>query len=223
MLKDAAGNTPKELTTFEKKWRESVSSGDTKERMQELQLHQALPLEAKIKLTTEKIQCWYESFNGNMKKEPMKRYEKEYGRKQYVGTMAQDSKAREKVYLQNGCNGYDLKDPKSTPMGFWTEQDVLQAIGNYNIPIPSVYGDIRRKGNGELYCTGVKRTGCVFCMFALHMEPSPGRFQKLYHSHPKLYRYCMDNLGIGDVLNYVYKNCPDRTTAQKFSGQITLF
>lgn len=159
---------------------------------------------------------------GIMKKEPMKRYHREHGRKQYVGTMATDSKAREKVYLQHGCNGYDMKDPKSMPIGFWTEQDVLQALSKYQVQYPSVYGQIRQQGN-RLITTGVKRTGCVFCMFALQMEPRPNRFQRLYHSHPHLYKYCMDKLGIGNVLSYVFSRCPDRSVAEKFSRQITLF
>ena len=157
-----------------------------------------------------------------MKKEPMHRYTKETGRKSFVGTMATDSKVREKVYLQNGCNGYDLKDPKSMPLGFWTEQDVLQAIVSHHIDYPSVYGEIRRNNNGELYFTGVKRTGCVFCMFAMHMEPT-NRFQKLYHSHPRLYRYCMEKLGLKEVLDYVRTNCPDRSCAAKFTNQLSLF
>lgn len=136
--------------------------------------------------------------------------------------MATDSKAREKGYLQHGCNGYDLKEPKSTPLGFWTEQDILQALVEFKISYPSVYGQIRRNDHGEWYCTGVKRTGCVFCMFAMQMEPT-NRFQKLYHSHPKLYRYCMDKLGLKDVLDYVRLNCPDRACAGKFTNQITLF
>lgn len=351
---DAAGNTPAPLTVFEKKWRTTVSSGNIKERMDELKRLQSLPLTEKIAITETRVRCWYESFNSQvvvsfsggkdssvllwlvrrlfpdvpgvfcntgleypevikhvmvqknitvmrpkmpfhqvlkkygfplvskkvarginilrhptaknqnvyrlydqginrfgeqvngfriadrwrflvdapfecsdqccqiMKKEPMHRYTKETGRKSYVGTMATDSKAREKGYLQHGCNAYDLKEPKSTPLGFWTEQDVLQALVEFQVPYPSVYGQIRRHDNGEFYCTGVKRTGCVFCMFAMHMEPT-NRFQKLYHSHPKLYRYCMEKLGLKEVLDYVRLNCPDKACAGKFSNQITLF
>ena len=157
-----------------------------------------------------------------MKKEPIHRYQRETKRLPFIGTMAADSKNREKIYLQHGCNGYDLKEPKSTPLGFWTEQDILQAIGQYNIPYPSVYGKIR-KINGRLSCSGLKRTGCIFCMFAMQMEPAPNRFQKLYHTHPKLYDFCMDKLGIEDVLQYVVHNCPDKSIKRKFSLNKTLF
>lgn len=58
-----------------------------------------------------------------MKKEPIKRYEKETGRGAIVGTMAADSKLREISYLQHGCNSFEGR-PMSTPMAFWLENDV---------------------------------------------------------------------------------------------------
>ena len=41
-------------------------------------------------------------------------------------TMAAESNLRKQEYLKHGCNAFDTKRPSSTPMGFWTEQDVLQ-------------------------------------------------------------------------------------------------
>ena len=92
-------------------------------------------------------------------------------------------------------------------MSFWTEQDILQYIKQYNIEIPSVYGDIKEE-NGCLYCTGVQRTGCMFCMFGAHLEKEPNRFQQMKVTHPKQYEYCMKpieegGLGLNNVLNYV--------------------
>jgi 3'-phosphoadenosine 5'-phosphosulfate sulfotransferase (PAPS reductase)/FAD synthetase len=87
-------------------------------------------------------------------------------------------------------------------MSFWTEQDVLQYIKQYNIPIASVYGDVvyaeqtdqlRLEGcEGEkLKTTGCDRTGCVFCAFAAHRDGEPSRFQRLKETHPKQYDYCI--------------------------------
>ena len=135
-----------------------------------------------------------------MKKEPMARYERQSGNVQFVGTMASDSKSREKIYLQTGCNAYDMARPRSAPLSFWTEQDVLQCLSLHNIPYASVYGDIIRDPvNGRLKFTGVKSTGCVFCCFGLHLENFPNRFQQLHNSHPDLYHYCIDRLGLGEV------------------------
>jgi 3'-phosphoadenosine 5'-phosphosulfate sulfotransferase (PAPS reductase)/FAD synthetase len=152
-----------------------------------------------------------------MKKEPMSRYEKATGRVQFVGMMADDSKLRQKTYLQTGCNAYDAKRPRSMPMGFWTEQDVIQALKIFNIPYAGVYGNIHQnKSTGKFFFDGVSSTGCIFCCFGLHMESAPNRFQMLRVTHPKQYKFCMEKLGLKDVLDYILANCPDRKIAQKF-------
>lgn len=52
-------------------------------------------------------------------------------------------------------------------------------------------------------CTGVTRTGCMFCLFGVHLEKHPNRFEKMRKTHPKLYDYCMNTLGIKQVLDYI--------------------
>lgn len=152
-----------------------------------------------------------------MKKDPMARYEKETGRVQMVGMMASDSKMRQKVYLQTGCNAYDAKRPRSMPLGFWTEQDILQALMVYDIPYAKVYGNIHQDSStGNLFFDGVHSTGCIFCAFGLHMEEKPNRFQQLRITHPKRYQFCMENLGLKQVLDYIRQNCPDRRVATRF-------
>ena len=67
-----------------------------------------------------------------MKKKPSYRYEKETGRKPFIATMAAESNLRKQEYLKKGCNSFDTKRPASTPLGFWTEQDILQYIKENN-------------------------------------------------------------------------------------------
>lgn len=153
---------------------------------------------------------------GIMKKEPIHRYERETGRTQFVGMLADDSKMRERVYIQNGCNAFDLKHPRSMPLGFWTNQDILQAIRMFDIRIPDVYGAIRINEGGQLYCTGVYGTGCVFCAFGIQMENGPNRFQILYDTHRHLWNYCMDTLGMSEIFDYIMEHCPDRKVGLKF-------
>lgn len=137
-----------------------------------------------------------------MKKEPMARYERETGRVQFVGMMASDSKGREKTYLQTGCNAFDTRHPRSMPMAFWTEQDVLEFVHAHDLQIPAVYGKVKRGRRGWM-TTGVRRTGCVFCGFGLHMDEGPlNRFERLARTHPRLHEYVMDRLGMRDVLQY---------------------
>jgi len=152
-----------------------------------------------------------------MKKRPMGHYEKETGRAQMVGTMAADSKTREKIYLQTGCNAFDAVRPRSMPMGFWTEQDVIECIRTHKIPYAAVYGQIIENKTGGCQFSGVKSTGCIFCCFGLHMEESPNRFQLLQESHPHLFEFCMDKLGLRNVLDFMRTHCPDRKIREKFT------
>lgn len=132
-----------------------------------------------------------------MKKIPFKAYEKQTGKKPIVATMACESELRELAWLTNGCNAFDAKHPQSSPMSFWTEQDVLEYLRRYKVPYASVYGDIVEE-NGKLRTTGCQRTGCVFCGFGAHLEKEPTRFQRLKETHPKLYNYCLNGGEYGD-------------------------
>ena len=85
----------------------------------------------------------------------------------------------------------------------------------YNIGYCSVYGDLIEK-NGELCFTGCQRTGCVYCAYGCHLEKEPNRFQKLAISHPKLYDYCINKLGFGDVLDYIGVNYKPLNTLDKY-------
>lgn len=137
-----------------------------------------------------------------MKKQPFKAYCKTSGRKAITGVMAEESQLREKKYLQHGCNAFEGKDPKSTPIAFWTEQDVLRYLVDNDLEYASCYGDIVERG-GTLTTTGVNRTGCMFCMFGVQFDKEPNRFQRMQKNYPKQYDYCINKLGIGQVLDYV--------------------
>jgi 3'-phosphoadenosine 5'-phosphosulfate sulfotransferase (PAPS reductase)/FAD synthetase len=82
----------------------------------------------------------------NMKKYPAKKFEHERQKHPFTAQMADESLTRQKNWIQNGCNAFDMKRPISNPMSFWTEQDVLQYIKENNIEICSVYGDIIPEG-----------------------------------------------------------------------------
>lgn len=104
--------------------------------------------------------------------------------------MASESRLRTQQWLNNGCNGFDMKSPISNPMAFWTEQDVLQYIVENNLKIASVYGDVitdyAAMGQVDnqlsltdlgileekpiLKTTGCQRTGCMFCGYGCHLE-----------------------------------------------------
>ena len=137
-----------------------------------------------------------------MKKAPVHVFEKESGRKPIVGTMACESRMRRSHWLKYGCNSFNGKTI-SKPMSFWTEQDVLLYLKRYEVPFASIYGEIKDDAQGKLHTTKAQRTGCMFCMFGVHLEKEPNRFQRMKETHPKQYTYCINTLGIGEVLDYI--------------------
>ena len=136
-----------------------------------------------------------------MKKKPAHDYHKKTGKVPFIATMADESRLREQKYLQNGCNGFNLKIPTSTPIAFWTEQDILEYIDKKHLPIASVYGDVIK--TDKYHTTGCQRTGCMFCGFGCHLEKYPNRFQRLAETHPKQYDYIINTLGMGEVLDFI--------------------
>lgn len=78
-----------------------------------------------------------------MKHKPAEKYAKRTGRKAIIGTMACESPNREQAWRQNGCNAFEAKTPTSQPLSFWTEQDVLHYIKEFNVPYCPVYGEIK--------------------------------------------------------------------------------
>lgn len=141
-----------------------------------------------------------------LKKEPFKTYEKVYGVHPFIATLATESILRKNAWLQNGCNAFNAKRIISTPLSIWTEQDILRYIKCNNVNICKIYGDIEENEN-ELYLTGLKRTGCMFCLFGIHKEKSPNRFELMKYNYPNIYDYCLNKLGykkIFDLLNINY-------------------
>jgi len=126
-----------------------------------------------------------------MKVTPVMKYHRETGRASIIGTMAVDSMKRKFSYVKHGCFRDDISLPVCTPMAFWTEKDVWDYISQNNVPYCSVYN------------TGLTRTGCMFCLFGIHKESRPNRFDLMKDTHPAQYRYCMEKLGLSDVLKFL--------------------
>lgn len=147
-----------------------------------------------------------------MKKNPAHQFNKKSGLIPFIGTMASESMQRKNSWLKSGCNAFNDKVPSSRPISFWTEQDVLKYIVRYELPYPSVYGEILKDENGKYYTTGYNRTGCMFCAYGCHLEREPNRFQRLKITHPKVWEFCMASvedggLGMRAVLKYIGVKC----------------
>lgn len=149
----------------------------------------------------------------HMKKAPIYKYERMTGRRAIIGTMACESKLRLQSWLKSGCNGFESSRPVSQPLAFWLEQDILRYLKLTGIPYAPIYGEIvettNKKGSPILTTTGVERSGCMFCMYGVHLDPLPNRFQRMELTHPKQYDYCINRMGCGRVMDYIgipYRN-----------------
>lgn len=136
-----------------------------------------------------------------LKKKPAEAFHKKTGKYPMVATMADEGSMRKQRYLQTGCNAYNIG--KSQPLGFWTQQDILEYIVINELSICSVYGTICKNENGNYITTGLSRTGCMYCPFGVHLEKYPNRYQRLQHTHPKHYEFMLNKLGFKQVFDYV--------------------
>ncbi len=123
-----------------------------------------------------------------LKKEPFKKYEKEYRRYPILGTMASESRVRTVQYIKQGqCNSFAYKGmgrTHSLPLSIWTEEDIQAYIKQRKLEVCS------------LYHNGFERTGCMFCGFGVQFA-NDVRLAKLYELHPKWYERCMNYVNNG--------------------------
>ena len=125
------------------------------------------------------------------KKDPFKRYEKETGRKAFVGVMAGESSQRMKYYINGECNAFSAKRPISKPIFFWNEDDIWKYMRDFNVEYSNIYN------------MGYERTGCMFCMYGLDKdEKTDTRFHKMQKTHPKMFDYCMDKIGLRPIIEH---------------------
>ncbi len=130
-----------------------------------------------------------------------------------LGVMAADSNQRKADYNQHGCViNTKTRGAMLRPIMFWTEADIWAYL-NPTTPASQQDNTDARSSHqydpdrpsipySPIYDMGYTRTGCMFCMFGVHLEQPPNRFQRMAVTHPKLYHYCMDKLGCRSVLEY---------------------
>lgn len=57
--------------------------------------------------------------------------------------------------------------------------------------------------NGLALVPAEKRTGCMFCMFGVHMEKGANRFQRMYYTHQRHWDTCINKLGLKKPLELI--------------------
>lgn len=151
--------------------------------------------------------CYY------LKEKPCDDWAREHNSHPYLGMMASEGGQREEALIEHGCNYYGKGVMRSAPFAIFQRQDLLQLALDLKVPVPEIYGEIRRQQDGTLYTTGAQRTGCSMCGFGIHLEKRPHRFDRLRERNPKewefwMYRCVKDKVtgevyGWGKVLDYI--------------------
>lgn len=150
--------------------------------------------------------CFY------LKEKPCMDWAKENNSAPFLGLMASEGGRRQKTLMLHGCNYFGATTIRSAPFAIFQRQDLLQLALDLNVPVPEIYGEIKRDENGLLYTTGEQRTGCSMCGFGVHMEKRPHRFDRLYERNPKEWDFWMNKCctdedgnpyGWGKVLDYI--------------------
>ena len=139
-----------------------------------------------------------------MKEQPCERWAKEHNSRPFLGLMASEGGQREESLIEHGCNYFGKTVIRSAPFAPFLRQDLLQLALDLKVPVPEIYGEIRRKPDGTLYTTGAQRTGCSMCGFGIHLEKRPHRFDQLRKRNPKEWEF------------YMYRCCTDPETGEKF-------
>lgn len=148
-----------------------------------------------------------------MKEQPCDKWAKEHNSRPFLGLMASEGGQREEALIEHGCNYFGKTVIRSAPFTPFLRQDLLQLALDLNVPVPEIYGTIKRKEDGTLYTTKAQRTGCSMCGFGIHLEKRPHRFDQLYERNPEewefwMYKCCTDPItgevfGWGRVLDYI--------------------
>jgi 3'-phosphoadenosine 5'-phosphosulfate sulfotransferase (PAPS reductase)/FAD synthetase len=128
-----------------------------------------------------------------LKHYPLNKFVKTFKMFPITGMMASESNNRKNQYVRQGCNNFTSTIPISWPIAFWTDKDIWDYIKIHNVNYSSIYD------------LGYKRTGCMFCMFGVHLEKlKDNRFLKMKITHPSQYDYCINKLGCGKALDAIH-------------------
>lgn len=170
--------------------------------------------------------CYY------LKEKPADDWAKMHKSYPYLGIMASEGGQREEALVEHGCNYYGKTTMRSAPFAPFMRQDILQLALDLEVPIPAIYGEIKRKPDGTLYTTGAQRTGCSMCGFGIHLEKRPHRFDRLREKNSKewefwMYKCCTDSetgekYGWGRVLDYIGVGWEDVPDNGEIPGQMSI-
>ena len=70
---------------------------------------------------------------------------KEHRSAPFLGLMASEGGQREEALVDHGCNYFEKTVIRSAPFAPFLRQDLLQLALDLNVPVPKIYGEIKKK------------------------------------------------------------------------------
>ena len=128
-----------------------------------------------------------------LKKDPLQRFEKEFGLSPIIGTQTDEGGYRKDSWINEGCNiiGGNNTD-MSRPLSIWKESDIWEYIKRFNVDYSPIYDDLLAE-DGSLIVKGEVRTGCAYCGFGAHLEKGDtNRYERLALRKPKQFKKMMN-------------------------------
>ena len=144
--------------------------------------------------------CYY------MKETPINKLAKEKGYATMTAVTTEESKARMDAYAkQGGCNVFNELG-YSTPIAFWTHQDILRYIVENGVEISKAYGEITKDEKGVYKTTKAERTGCPMCLFGMQFDGTPNRLQRMYYDDNRAWVRVLTVFGFKKILDFMISN-----------------
>lgn len=175
----------------------------------------------------------------HLKKEPLHTFIKETGKMPFSGMMASEGGYRQSIPQCNAYDGkYPMSSPMLfwSDGDVWeyintfnvdicdvyydrlvnegetiiTSKDGLfdKTVGLHDVE--KEFSGIKVFTNGDVFVPAENRTGCMFCMFGVHLEKGANRFQRMYYTHPRHWDTCINKLGLKKPLELInVKFIPD--------------
>ena len=144
--------------------------------------------------------CYYMKETGILK----------YAKEQGIGTIsaitAEESKSRMDGYAKQGSCNVFKGNGYSTPFAFWTHQDILRYLYEYEVEISEAYGEIIFTDGGIYRTTKAERTGCPICLFGMQYDGTPNRFQRMYYEDHKKWVTALVEMKLKKVLDFMIEN-----------------
>ena len=126
----------------------------------------------------------------HLKKAPFTKYINKNKSYPFIGTTVGESSLRLTSFKRFGFNIFNGSKSQSRPISLFSDKDIWDYIEYYNLNYSKIY-DI-----------GYSRTGCMFCLFGIHLEKgSENRLQKMKRTHPNQWRYVIYNLDYKNLLD----------------------